>query len=114
MDLIKCAEFVRLTRIKQLGLTYRLYPNATHTRFAHSLGVYDLANRIIKQFNCFSKNEANELTAAALVHDFGHGPHSHAFEHYTQVEHEKYSKAIVLDPATEVNKILLKYKIIAN
>lgn len=110
-EIIKCKEFVRLTRIKQLGLVYKLFPSAMHTRFGHSLGTYCLANRIIKQLGCFTKTEANELAAAALLHDLGHGPHSHAFEQYTGINHEWYSKQLILDSNTEVNKILVKYNI---
>ena len=87
-EIIKCKEFVRLTRIKQLGLVYRLFPSAMHTRYGHSLGTYFLANKIIKQLGCFTETEANELAAAALLHDLGHGPHSHAFEQYTGINHE--------------------------
>jgi HD superfamily phosphohydrolase len=69
----------RLIRIKQLGLTYRLFPNAIHNRFVHSLGVYAIVNMVVDQLhNIFTKNEINELSAAALLHDIGHGPHSHA------------------------------------
>lgn len=110
-ELLKAKEFLRLTRIKQLGLSYRLFPNATHTRYAHSLGVYALANQVANQLKIFTQQEINELVAAALIHDFGHGPHSHAFEEYTGINHEHYSKAIILDKKTEVNKILTKNKI---
>lgn len=111
IEILKSKEFNRLSRIKQLGLTCRLFPNATHTRYAHSLGVYELANRVCKQIHCLNEKDKAELCVAALIHDFGHGPHSHMFEGYTQINHEKYSKDIILDPTTDVNKILRKYKI---
>lgn len=111
-ELLKCHEMTRLIRIKQLGLTYRLFPNAIHNRFVHSLGVYAIVNMVVDQLhNTFTKNEINELSAAALLHDIGHGPHSHAWENYTNIKHEKYSKAIILDNNTDVNKVLHKYKI---
>lgn len=111
-ELLKCHEMTRLIRIKQLGLTYRLFPNAIHNRFVHSLGVYAIVNMVVDQLhNIFTKNEINELSAAALLHDIGHGPHSHAWENYTNIKHEKYSKAIILDNNTDVNKVLHKYKI---
>lgn len=110
-EIIKCKEFIRLQKIKQLGLVYKLFPSAMHTRYGHSLGTYCLANKIIRQLDCFTKTESNELSAAALLHDLGHGPHSHAFEQYTGINHEWYSKQLILDPKTEVNKILIKYNI---
>ena len=112
IELLKCKEITRLIKIKQLGLTYRLFPNATHNRFVHSLGVYAIVNMVVTQLpNIFNNNEINELSAAALLHDIGHGPHSHAWECYTNLKHEKYSKAIILDKNTDVNKVLRKYKI---
>lgn len=117
-EIIATREFSRLNKIKQLGLTYLTFPSATHTRFAHSLGVYAIINRIISELKSknseikkISNDQFNELLAAALLHDIGHGPHSHAFEHYTKIEHEKYSKQIILDENTKINKILKKYKI---
>ncbi len=110
-EILRSREFARLSRIKQLGLTMRLFPNATHTRYAHSLGAYYLANQIVKQLGCFTQQDAEELAAAALLHDLGHGPHSHAFESYTQIEHEMYSKQMILDSSTEINQILIKHKI---
>lgn len=112
VELLKCREITRLIRIKQLGLTYRLFPNATHNRFVHSLGVYAIVNMVVDQLhNIFNKNEINELSAAALLHDIGHGPHSHAWENYTKLKHEKYSIAIILDKNTDVNRVLRKHKI---
>lgn len=78
-------EFQRLRRIKQLGFSELVYPGATHTRLAHSIGVFhtarDLTDLIRKRLDGnFSKERANIALAAALVHDVGHGPFSHAFE----------------------------------
>jgi len=111
MDILQTPEFIRLSRIKQTGLIYYLYPNATHTRTAHSLGTYFLARRLAKQLGCFKESEKQELYAAALLHDIGHGPHSHSFENYTGVCHEGFSKELITNPVSNINKILKKYKI---
>lgn len=77
--------FQRLRRIKQLGFSELVYPGATHTRFAHSVGVFHIARElmgIVRERAGEERWEAREHTAlaAALVHDVGHGPFSHAFE----------------------------------
>ena len=103
IELLKCKEITRLIKIKQLGLTYRLFPNATHNRFVHSLGVYAIVNMVVTQLpNIFNNNEINELSTAALLHDIGHGPHSHAWECYTNLKHEKYY-CIVEKDSIEIN-----------
>jgi hypothetical protein len=75
----------RLRRVKQLGFSEFVYPGASHTRFAHSLGVFHTArllSSILKRRlgDRFDNNESQVAVAAALVHDIGHGPFSHAFE----------------------------------
>ncbi|KAA6405453.1 HD domain-containing protein [Candidatus Tokpelaia sp.] len=85
---IQTAAFQRLRRIKQLGFSEFVYPGATHTRFAHSLGVFHTARRlvsIIKKFEQrngvrYDDQHAAPALAAALLHDVGHGMFSHAFE----------------------------------
>uniref|UniRef100_A0AC35F9R4 HD domain-containing protein n=1 Tax=Panagrolaimus sp. PS1159 TaxID=55785 RepID=A0AC35F9R4_9BILA len=77
--------FQRLRRIKQNGITELVYPDATHTRFTHSLGVASLAYEFMnglheKYSDCVTKKEILIVTIAALVHDLGHGPFSHLFE----------------------------------
>ncbi|WP_392438924.1 HD domain-containing protein [Cloacibacillus evryensis] len=88
-QIIKTEAFQRLRRIKQLGFSEFVYPGATHTRFAHSLGVFHLARRLIeiidvklkKRGSPTSNNaEKDAALCAALLHDLGHGPFSHAFE----------------------------------
>jgi uncharacterized protein len=83
--LLELPEFQRLRRIKQLGFSELVFPGATHTRFAHSVGVFhtarQLADRIRDQVGTnFNPERAHVAMAAALVHDLGHGPFSHAFE----------------------------------
>lgn len=89
LDLIDTPHIQRLRRIRQLGFSNLVYPGANHTRFEHSLGVYHLAGHLVKQFE---KHEQMELLAAALLHDIGHGPFSHAtepiIEKYTRRSHD--------------------------
>lgn len=110
-DVIGTREFQRLRRIKQLGTTYLVFHGAEHTRFQHSLGVYEIVRRIID--NGFSGlpewNDDERLVAlcAALLHDLGHGPFSHAFEKVFTLDHEKFTQAILLGD-TEVNEVLTR------
>ena len=97
-DLIEHPYFQRLRRIKQLGLTHLVYPGALHTRFQHSLGAMHLMHRAISQLRFkgheITKNEAEGVYIAILLHDIGHGPYSHALEHsiVSGVNHEQISK----------------------
>ena len=93
MDIVNSPYFQRLRRIKQLSLTDMVYPGANHTRFEHSLGVVQMStdifdNIVSKDANLAKlgiKKEALERTRkiirlAALLHDIGHAPFSHAGE----------------------------------
>ncbi len=108
-NLIDTKEFQRLKRIHQLGGTYQVYHGAEHSRFSHSLGVYEIANRMINEVEglkeFLSEYEQIALKCAALLHDVGHGPFSHAFESVTQVNHEVMSIEIILGD-TQVNQVL--------
>ena len=110
-DLINAKEFQRLRRIRQLGTTYLVFHGAEHSRFSHSLGVYEIVRRIIDDiFDGRSEwDEEERLVAlcAALLHDLGHGPFSHAFESVFNTDHEDYTRAILLGE-TEVNEILTR------
>ena len=83
-EALNSCEFQRLRRVKQLGFSELVYPGATHTRFAHSVGVFhvarQLASLIKTRIDNFDPARAQVAMAAALVHDVGHGPFSHAFE----------------------------------
>ncbi len=107
-ELINTKEFQRLRRIKQLGTSFLTFHGAEHTRFHHSLGVYEIARQLIDQFQQYPEwndRDRELLLAAALLHDVGHGPFSHAFEHVFSVRHEVWTERIILGE-TEVNKVL--------
>lgn len=85
--LVQTEPFQRLRRIKQLGFSDVVYPSATHTRFAHSLGALHIAKKMVRAVNKKwesdkrkVKKEIETTLIAALLHDIGHGPFSHAFE----------------------------------
>jgi uncharacterized protein len=113
--LLELPEFQRLRRIKQLGFSELVFPGATHTRFAHSIGVFhtarQLAGRIQSQLDVnYNLDRAQVAMAAALVHDVGHGPFSHAFEAATsglsgKKHHEEWTAEIVTGK-TGVNRVL--------
>lgn len=113
-ELIQTKEFQRLRRIHQLGGSYVVYHTAEHSRFSHSLGVYEVARRIIYEVEAIritlTKEERLITECAALLHDIGHGPYSHSFEIVFNTNHELYSINIILDKSTEVHQILEKYQ----
>ena len=109
-DLINAREFQRLRRIHQLGGTYQVYHTAEHSRFAHSLGVYELVRLMIESIEdlkgILSEFEQVALMCAGLLHDIGHGPYSHAFEAVTNVSHESFTSRIILEDS-DVHKTLM-------
>lgn len=109
-DLLDCKEFQRLRRIHQLGGVSMVYHCAEHTRFAHSLGVYELARRMMSEVDQIAQelSEKQKIAGlcAALLHDLGHGPFSHCFEKFSHIHHENLTRAIILDPQSEVHQIL--------
>ncbi len=108
-DCINTKEFQRLRRIKQLGASFQVYPTAEHSRFSHSLGVYEVTRRMLSEVedlnNSISDYDKTLVLLAALLHDVGHGPFSHTFEAVSKISHEKYSEMIILGDS-EINKIL--------
>lgn len=116
LALIDTEEFQRLRHINQLGVSSFTYPGASHSRFAHSIGVTHLMKRFIDKIlhlkdPSISKYqeeiEKHRLLAlaAALLHDIGHGPFSHAVEKLTGIDHENISIAII-NGNTKVNELL--------
>ena len=102
-------EFQRLRRIRQLGGDFQVYPTAEHSRFSHSLGVYEIVRRMVTEIKSLSVelSEYDKICVmlAGLLHDVGHGPFSHAFEHVTKHSHENYTAKIILGE-TELNQVL--------
>jgi uncharacterized protein len=97
-DLIEHPYFQRLRRIRQLGLTYLVYPGALHTRFHHALGAMHLMCNAIEVIRSkgheITEEEAKAVTIAILLHDIGHGPFSHSLEHSlaSGISHEMISE----------------------
>ncbi len=102
-DLIEHPYFQRLRRIKQLGLSCIVFPGANHTRFEHAIGAVYLMRSAISVLQMkgvkISKEEAEAVTVAILLHDIGHGPFSHALEHsiVSGISHEQVSALLMED-----------------
>jgi HD superfamily phosphohydrolase len=114
LSLINTKEFQRLRRIKQLGLSQLVFPGADHSRFAHSIGVMQFARRMLDRLaqvrpKCVDDEKRVIVLAAALLHDVGHGPFSHAFEKITGDKHEKRTLEIIRSDETEVNSVLREF-----
>lgn len=121
LAVIDAKEFQRLRRIKQLSVANMVFPSADHTRFSHSIGTFYIMQRLIEHFeklikdlslsNTFEISEMDKSVAllAALLHDIGHGPFSHAFEDiFPNKSHEKWTREIIIDPDSEVNKQIIE------
>jgi HD superfamily phosphohydrolase len=101
LRLVDTETFQRLRYVRQLGLAYLVYPGATHTRFEHALGTYHLARRtlaLMAERDALAGADAEEqavVRAAALLHDVGHYPFSHALEEIGQLNHETVARPLV-------------------
>lgn len=108
-DVINNRWFQRLRRIRQLGGASVVYHTAEHTRFSHSLGVYELVRRMVTEIPDLdqSLNQREKMIAmlAGLLHDIGHGPYSHALEAITNENHELFTCRII-EEETEITEIL--------
>ena len=118
-QVVDSPPFQRLRCIHQLAMTYLVYPGATHRRFEHSLGVMELASRVYdiitnpenlndQIHNLFPETQDKDqlrywrrvLRLAALCHDIGHLPFSHAAEDLLPEgwDHEQMTRALILSP----------------
>jgi HD superfamily phosphohydrolase len=108
-DLVNAVEFQRLRRIRQLGMASLAYPGADHSRYSHSLGVMETARKMLAQLAAqFPLDAQGQALAvvAALLHDLGHGPFSHVFERVSGVGHELLTQRVILDPDSDVHRVL--------
>lgn len=92
----------RLRYVRQLGLAFLVYPGATHSRFEHAMGAYHLAGvaiRLLDEQGCLTGISPRDLAvvrAAALLHDVGHYPFSHALEEIGVTHHEEVARPLLL------------------
>ncbi|MCC8939176.1 HD domain-containing protein [Bradyrhizobium sp. Arg68] len=131
-DLLGTSEVQRLRRIKQLGVSDYVFPSASHTRLSHSIGVYHNARRLVgilkreielkRVEGDFNEARAKVALFAALLHDIGHGPFSHAFEEARKAlaaeqstpgapklkvrNHEAFTADMIRNPDGDISKIL--------
>lgn len=129
LKIIQSPVFQRLRRVKQLSFCYFIYHGAEHSRFGHAIGVMHLVDKALTKINensekynsliKISNDDIKLARLAALLHDVGHYPFSHALDKTNLIpeNHEKYSIALVknhfgtfiekegIDPAQVTNLI---------
>nr|WP_272872857.1 HD domain-containing protein [Neoroseomonas alkaliterrae] len=116
-------EFQRLRRIRQLGVSEFTFPGAVHTRFAHSIGVFHSARILVRVIarelrrngETPDDRKAEVALIAALLHDLGHGPFSHTFEHVQDARgarkrHEQWTAAIIRNPDGHIRPMLEDFR----
>ena len=100
-QLVDSAPFQRLRYVRQLGLAHLVYPGATHTRFEHALGAYHLASQAVAllgergSLQQVDPADVQIVRAAALLHDIGHYPFSHALEEIGAPHHEEVARPLI-------------------
>ena len=115
LKVVDSKAFQRLRRIKQLATADYVFPEASHTRFAHSIGTFHIMSlmmdRICSLFDYlhipYVQQDRDVILMSALLHDIGHGPYSHAFEELSegQKSHEQWTREIIEQDA-ELKEIL--------
>lgn len=109
LELIDSKEVQRLRRIRQLSGVAMVFHTAEHSRFTHALGAYHMANLVLQNvegIEVLDEYEKLIFLSAALLHDIGHGPYSHAFENVLMTSHEEMTEKIILCKDSEVYQIL--------
>jgi HD superfamily phosphohydrolase len=103
-SLVSSPAFVKLSRILQLGPAHLVYPGATHTRRAHSIGVFEMAKRVLGAIDSradlrfIDASMAAGFLVAALCHDLGHFPYAHSLKELPLREHESLTSDVVRGP----------------
>jgi hypothetical protein len=101
LRLVDTPAFQRLRYVRQLGLAYLVYPGASHSRFEHALGAYHLAGRALAMLeerddaDALERDAAPIVRCAALLHDIGHYPYSHALEEIGALHHEEVARPLI-------------------
>jgi HD superfamily phosphohydrolase len=101
LRLVDTSVFQRLRYVRQLGLAYLVYPGASHSRFEHALGTYQLARRTLGLLEergatrLLDRDACRIVQYAALLHDIGHYPFSHALEEIGALHHEEVARPLV-------------------
>ena len=104
-DMLGTGAVEKLSRIKQNGPAYLIYPGAVHTRLNHSIGVYHLGRMML--LSIARKSAELPLTeegmrsflAACLLHDIGHFPYAHSLKELSMMEHEEIARHLIEDDA---------------
>jgi HD superfamily phosphohydrolase len=126
IDLLRMPEVQRLRRIKQLGLAHLVFPGAEHSRFAHSLGVayvtirfarhlQDVCRGMLSDLLSPSDSSIRDMATAALCHDLGHAPLSHAWEREVigeAYDRGRWARALGLDTADPALKSLKWHELV--
>ncbi len=103
LKLVDTEVFQRLRYVRQLGWTYLVYPGATHSRFEHALGTHHLSRRTLALLgeaeDSASIGEIDQaiVRSAALLHDVGHYPFSHALEEIGALHHEDVARPLITE-----------------
>lgn len=116
LDIVNTFIFQRLRYIKQLATAWYVYPGATHTRFSHSLGAMHIAgmiaSKLYRQGYIHKAEDIQLLRLAALLHDIGHTPFSHAIEPFYRqrlgIDHEDISR-VVIEESPEIREVLSRH-----
>ena len=111
-DVLQHPYVQRLSRIRQLGLSFFVYPGAQHSRFGHSLGAMHLMQEAIHSLRLkgveITEDEATAAQIAILLHDIGHGPFSHVLEH-TLVEGVTHEDISLMMMERINNDLMMRY-----
>ena len=100
-SILEVKAFEKLSRIKQNGPTYHIYPGAVHTRASHSIGVYALSREILIALSRkndelpFTREGIWSFLIASLLHDIGHFPYAHSLKDIAVKEHEEIAYEII-------------------